>query len=140
MPKQSPIPDDIDGPFWAACNQERLRLQKCLSCDSFQHPPRAACRWCESSSHLHWQEISGRGTIYSYAVVYDTPVELLALDQPFNAAVITLDEAPGVNMISHLPGTPVDRVPIGERVELIFERTAATGQKVPEWRVIDPAS
>jgi len=30
----------------------------------------------------------------------------------------------------------VDQVPIGAAVEVIFETTPATGQKVPEWRVV----
>jgi hypothetical protein len=47
-----------------------------------------------------------------------------------------LDEDPDIQMYSHLPGTPVDAVPVGGRVEVIFEATA-NGQKVPEWRVID---
>ena len=38
-------------------------------------------------------------------------------------------------MMSHLPGTPPDEVPIGAKVRLIFEATPATGQKVPEWVV-----
>ena len=38
-------------------------------------------------------------------------------------------------MYSHLPGTPVDAVPVGARVTVIFEATA-NGQKVPEWQVV----
>jgi len=30
----------------------------------------------------------------------------------------------------------VDEVPIGGRVKLIFEKTLATGQKVPEWQIV----
>ena len=30
----------------------------------------------------------------------------------------------------------VDEVPIGAAVEVIFETTPATGQKVPEWRLV----
>ena len=30
----------------------------------------------------------------------------------------------------------VDEIPIGAEVEVIFEVTPATGQKVPEWRVV----
>jgi uncharacterized OB-fold protein len=80
--------------------------------------------------------MSGRGTIYNYGVVYDCPVRLLQQDQPFNVAVIMLDEDPGIQMYSHLPGTPVDQVPVGARVAVIFEATA-NGQKVPEWQVVD---
>ena len=49
---------------------------------------------------------------------------------------IALDEDSEAIMLSHLPGTPVDQVPIGAAVEVIFETTPATGQRVPEWRVV----
>jgi uncharacterized OB-fold protein len=52
-------------------------------------------------------------------------------------AVIALEEDPRCNMLSHLRETAVDQIPVGGRVEVIFEVTPATGQKVPEWRVVD---
>ena len=39
-------------------------------------------------------------------------------------------------MYSSLPGTPIDDVPIGAAVEVMFE-AAANGQMVPEWRVAE---
>ena len=84
---------------------------------------------------MEWREVTGDGTIYSYAVIYDTPIQTMKIDQPFNCAVVSLNECPGIVFLSHLPGTPVDEVPIGARVKLEFEVTPATGQKVPEWRV-----
>jgi uncharacterized OB-fold protein len=80
--------------------------------------------------------VSGRGRIQSRVVVYDSPVSSLIPDQPFNVAAIVLDEEPELTMLSHLPGVPVDRVPLGAAVEVIFEVTPATGQKVPEWRLV----
>jgi uncharacterized OB-fold protein len=138
MPKQSPVPDEIDKPFWDACNENRVLLQYCAPCDRFQHPPASECDSCESAAGFEWREIEGRGTIYSYGVLYDTPVASLQPDQPFNVAVIDLDEAPGINMISHLPGVPVDEVPVGASVRAIFEVTPATGQKVIEWEIVSP--
>ena len=135
MPKQSPIANDLDRPFWDACNQDRLVIQKCSNCNRFQHPPEAVCAQCRSAAQLAWTEVPGRGTIYSYGVVYDTPISSLQEDQPYNAVVIALDEAPGINMMSHLPGVPVDAVPIGAHVNVIFEVTPGNGQKVPEWQV-----
>ena len=84
---------------------------------------------CGSDGHLEWRQNDGDGTIYSYAVIYDTPIALLQADQPFNCAVIELDHAPGINFLSHLPGTPPGQVPIGGKVKLTFEATQATGQK-----------
>ncbi len=144
MPKQSPIPDELDKPFWDACNQERLVIQHCRACDRLQHPPENACAQCGSRDNLGWKEMSGRGIIYSYAVMHDTNVPLLFDDQPFNAAVISLlDDSgndSGIKLLSHLPGTPVDQVPMDAPVQVVFETTKATGQKVPEFRVVGPGT
>ena len=136
MPKQSPVANDLDRPFWDACNAEQLVLQHCSACDRFQHPPEAVCDSCGSKERLAWREVEGTGTIYSYGVIYDTPIAVLQADQPYNCAVIELDHAPGINMISQLPGAPIDNVPIGARVRVMFETTAGNGQKVPEWRIV----
>ncbi len=135
MPKQGVVPDQLSKPFWDAANEGRLVIQNCQACDRLQHPPGPTCGQCRSGDNLEWKEMSGRGKIYNYAVVYDCPVRLLQEDQPFNLAVIMLDEDPGIQMYSHLPGTPVDQVPVGASVEVEFEATA-NGQKVPEWRVV----
>ena len=135
MVKQGVVPDDLTKPFWDAANAGRLDIQNCCACDRLHNPPVAACTQCNSADNLEWKQMSGRGKIYNYGVVYDCPVRLLQQDQPFNLAVITLDEDSGIQMYSHLPGTPVDDVPVGAAVEVIFEDTA-NGQKVPEWRVV----
>ncbi|MDE2860824.1 MAG: OB-fold domain-containing protein [Chloroflexota bacterium] len=136
MPKQSPVPDEVDKPFWDAANEDRLVVQNCIDCDRLQHPPVAKCPDCDPGTNLEWKEMSGRGRVYGYGVMYDCPVTILAEDQPFNIAVVELEEDPGIKMLSHLPGTPVDDVPVGAAVEVVFEVTPTTGQKVPEWRVV----
>ena len=143
MPKQSPVPDELSKPFWDACNQERLIVQNCAACterragvNAMQHPPEKTCQRCGSGEHLEWRQVSGRGTIYSYGVMYDSRIKVLQAGQPFNIALIQLEEDAGVLFYSHLPGTPVDQVPVGARVQVEFETTPGTGQKVPEWRVV----
>jgi uncharacterized protein len=136
VPKQSPVPVEFDKPFYDACNEERLVVQYCAACSRYQFPPRAMCPRCGQNAALEWRQVSGRGQIQSRVVVHDTPVSSLIADQPFNVAMIALEEEPELVMLSHLPGTPVDEVPIGAAVEVIFETTPATGQKVPEWRVV----
>ena len=135
MVKQGVVPDDLTKPFWDAANAGRLDIQNCSACNRLYNPPVAVCTQCKSADNQEWKQMSGKGKIYNYGVVYDCPVRLLQQDQPFNLAVITLDEDPGIQMYSHLPGTPVDEVPVGAAVEVIFEETA-NGQKVPEWRVV----
>ncbi len=136
MPKQSPIPDDLDQPFWDACNEGRLVIQNCRTCSRLQHPPESTCAQCDSADNLEWRAVSGRGKVYSYVVMFDNSVALLQPDQPFNTAIIELEEDPGITMFSNLPGTPLDDIPIGAAVQVIFETTPATGQKVPEWQLV----
>ena len=133
--KQGVLPDDLTRPFWDAANEKRLVIQHCSACDRLQHPPGRRCHQCGSDARLAWREMSGRATIYNYCVVHDTPVRVLQDAQPFNVAVVMLDEDPGIQMYSHLPGTPADEVPVGAPVEVVFEATA-NGQLVPEWRVV----
>ena len=116
MPKQGVVPDELTKPFWDAANEGRLVVQNCRACNRLQHPPLPECDQCGSKDNLDWQDMSGRGKIYNYGVVYDCPVRLLQEEQPFNLAVIMLDEDPGIQMYSHLPGTPVDDVPVGASV------------------------
>ena len=134
MVKQGVAPDELTKGFWEAANDGRLVIQNCKACNRLQNPPAPTCSQCSSGDNLEWKEMSGRGKIYNYGVVYDTPVKLLQDEQPFNLAVITLDDDPAIQMYSHLPGTPVDDVPVGASVEVVFEATA-NGQMVPEWRV-----
>ena len=136
--KQGVVPDDLTRPFWEAANERRLFIQHCAACDRLQHPPGRRCHQCGSDEDIGWREVSGRATIYNYCVVHDTPVRVLQQDQPFNVAVVMLDEDPGIQMYSHLPGTPVDEVPVGAPVEVVFEATA-NGQLVPEWQVVESA-
>ena len=133
--KQGVAPDALTQPFWEAANAGRLVIQHCTACDRLQHPPSRRCGQCRSDAALGWRQVSGRGTIQNYAVVHDSPVRLLQSEQPFNVAVVTLAEDAGIQLYSHLPGTPVDEVPLGAAVEVIFEATA-NGQRVPEWRVV----
>src|SRR6516162_6854422 len=68
MPKQSPIPDDLDRPFYDAANQDRLVIQYCTVDDRWQYPPEPVCAGpCGSADNLQWRENDGAGTIYSYA-------------------------------------------------------------------------
>jgi len=96
MVKQGVAPDELTKPFWDAANQGRLEMQNCSACNRLQNPPLPACSQCKSADNLVWKVMSGKGKIYNYGVVYDCPVRLLQQDQPFNLAVITLDDDPGI--------------------------------------------
>ena len=135
MPKPVPVPDEVSKPFWDACNERRLIVQNCTACNRMQYPPQATCTACGSGGSLDWRQVSGRGRINGYSVMYDTRIVPLQADQPFNIAVIELAEDPAIKFLSSLPGTPVEEVPVGAEVEVIFEEVGP-GQLIHEWRVV----
>ena len=134
MPKLIPVPDDLSKPFWDAVNERRLVLQFCSECSKLQYPPQQACQVCGSAGNLGWKEVAGKGHIASHCVIEDGRLNRRMPDQPYNLAMVTLDEDPTVNFYSNLPGTPPYKVPDGAAVEVTFEEVAP-GQLIHEWRV-----
>jgi hypothetical protein len=135
MPKPIPVPDDVSKPFWDACNERRLVVQLCTACDRMQYPPQATCAKCGSAEHLTWRGVAGRGRINGYCVMHQARVVPLQADQPYNIAVIELEEDPDIKFLSSLPGTAVDEVPVGAAVQVEFQ-DVGEGQLVHEWRVV----
>ena len=134
MPKLIPIPDEVSQPFWDAVDERRLIVQHCTACDTLQYPPREACQDCESKD-LDWKETGGRGHILEFVVVQDSHLPHRAADQPFNLALVTLDEDPRINFFSNLPGVAPFEVPVGAAVEVTFEEVAP-GRLIHEWKLV----
>ena len=134
MPKLIPVPDDLSKEFWDSVNQKRLILRCCSGCNRLQYPPRAKCGDC-GSEKFEAHEVSGRGHINSFIVVEDGRLDRRKPDQPFNVALITLDDDPRINFYSNLPGVPAYEVPIGAPVQVIFEEVDP-GQLVHEWQLV----
>ena len=136
MPKIIPVPDESSQPFWDAVNDQRLVLQNCTACDKLQYPPQAACQVCGAADGLEWKEVEGKGHIAAYIVIEDGRLNRRMPDQPYNLALVTLDQDPTVNFYSNLPGVPAYQVPVGAAVEVAFEEVAP-GQLIHEWQVVE---
>ena len=130
-----PVPDEVSAPFWNACNEGKLMVQSCADCEKLQYPPARDCAECGSEA-LSWREVSGRGTINGYIVIHDSRLRVWVPHQPYNVAVVQIEEDPSVNFFSNLPGTAADQVPVGSSVEVEFIDVSES-QKIPEWRVVD---
>ena len=134
MPNLIPVPDALSKPFWDAVNQQRLGVQHCTACNTLQCPPRPLCIDC-GSEKLEWKDTNGRGHIAGYLVVEDGRIARMQPDQPYNIAVVTLDEDPRINFYCNLPGIPAKQVPVGAAVEVTFHEVAP-GQLIHDWRLV----
>jgi hypothetical protein len=131
-PEALPLPAITEDtrPFWDACRAGRLVVQRCTACGTFRHPPSPVCWRCRGFAH-EWAPVSGRGTVFSWAVVHRAFLPALAAHVPYTVVVVALDDAPGVRLVSNL----VDGEPaVGTPVEVCFE-AVSDAVTVPRFRV-----
>jgi uncharacterized OB-fold protein len=134
LERPAPVSNELTKPFWDACNERRLVLQNCTACSRLHYPPTQKCTKC-GSGNMVWKEVRGQGHIDVFFVIRDSRVKGFRSAQPINFAVITLDEDPGINFLSNLPGMRPGEVTPGAPVKLIFEQTS-NRQMIPEWQVV----
>lgn len=114
-----PQPTAISKPFWDACRERRLTIQRCQACARYVFIPQAFCPRCLRRS-LAWVQAAGTGSVVTYTVVWrpQTP----AFEVPYVIAVVRLDE--GVEMMTNLVDVEPDQVSIGARVRVVFADVA----------------
>lgn len=129
-----PIPEYGAEVYWAACNEERLVMQRCTACGKFRWHPSPLCTHC-SDERFSWVPLSGRGKITTWTVITH-PVHPAAVARvPYVVAQIELDEQPGLHMISNLIDIDPDKVAFDAPVAVTFV-THPAGQKLPVFRIV----
>jgi hypothetical protein len=117
-----PLADATTLPFWQAAAEHRLVVQRCSGCGHTRLPPAPVCPACRGAE-AEWQPVSGRGEVYTYTIVHRPVAAGQAL--PFVIAVIALEDAGGVRMISNVVDVDPGEVAIGLPVELVWEDLGA---------------
>jgi uncharacterized OB-fold protein len=125
-------PDSDSRPYWEGLAQGELRIQRCDACSRAVFYPRSLCPHCYSEK-LSWIVAIGRGTIYSYTVAHQA-FGAFAVDVPFVIAIVELEE--GVRMMSRVIDAPRERIAIGARVQVTFEK-AGEDLTLPYFRLIE---
>ena len=83
-----------------------------------RHPPAPVCPECRAAD-ADWKQLSGRGAVYTYTIVH-RPIAA-GQQLPFVIAVIALEGAGGLRMISNLVGVEPHQIEIGLEVEVVWE-------------------
>jgi uncharacterized OB-fold protein len=126
-----PVADTITLPFWQAAAEHRLVVQRCTACEHTRLPPAPVCPECRSADS-DFMEVSGRGEVYTYTIVH-RPIAA-GQQLPYVVAVIALEDAGGVRIISNLVDVNPDEVEIGLPVELVWEDMSAD-LAIPRFRL-----
>ncbi|WP_144079743.1 Zn-ribbon domain-containing OB-fold protein [Haliea salexigens] len=109
--------DNCTAPFWEAAREHRLEVPKCGACGTFRMPPRPYCPQCQSQE-VEWTEISGKGTVYSFALCNRSP--FTGEEFHYVPVVMDLDDAPGIRLVSNLVEVEPSAVSIGMRAEVAW--------------------
>jgi uncharacterized OB-fold protein len=114
-------PKRDDDFFWEGVDQGRLLAQRCSQCGTLRHPPAPMCGDCQS---VAWEanELSGRGTVYSWLVSKHPSRPDAA---PRTVVLVDLDE--GLRLVSNI--VEGESVEIGDPVSLTFGE--ARGVRLP---------
>mgnify|MGYP001012151578 CR=1 FL=1 len=112
-----PRPTALSQPFWDAANEGRLILQRCGACGVYRWTPQILCTAC-LSEEFSWEEVSGRGTLYSYTIVHRAP--LAAFETPYVLATVELEEGP--LMLTQIVESAHERLAVDAPVEVAFTR------------------
>jgi uncharacterized OB-fold protein len=128
-PRPHPYFNEVSAGHWEAAQQRRLAIQQCAACGTFMHYPSALCINCQSAD-LGFTDVSGLGTVYSFAIVRHNFHP--AFIPPYVIALIDLDDAPGVRMYTNILEVDYDDLHIGMAVKATFE-DIGDGTLIPQF-------
>jgi uncharacterized OB-fold protein len=124
LPTGLPIPisepDGLSAPYWTGLRHNRLLVQRCSHCQTWQFGPEWLCHHCHSFDPA-WIEVEPRGRIFSWERVWHPSHASLKSHGPYLVVIVELPEAGNVRMIGNLLGDPAQEVRIGAEVEGVFE-------------------
>ena len=129
--KHSPS-NPLTQPFWEATRKHKFVMQRCSNCKRFHWLPVPRCQTC--GGDLEWEELSGKGSVYTYTVVNRAVRNKLFADKvPYLVAMVELDEGP--RFIAPVQTKDLEKVRIGTRVEVTFEDVDAE-TSLPRFKLV----
>lgn len=109
--------DTCNGPVWEAAGRGEVAIPQCRDCGRRWMQPLPLCPACQSDD-IALSVLSGRGTLYSFTVLPHPASE--RKDFGYAPAVVELDDAPGVRLISNVIDADSVDLFIGMALEAAF--------------------
>jgi uncharacterized OB-fold protein len=121
LPGPAADPEGLSAPYWEGLRQNRLLVQRCKQCGTWQFGPEWICHHCHAFDP-GWVEVAPRGRIFSWERVWHPVHPALKEHGPYLVVLVELPQAGGVRMLGNLLGDPMQEVPIGAEVRGVFEQ------------------
>jgi uncharacterized OB-fold protein len=116
--------------YWEGCGRHQLVLQRCQSCGTVQHRPRAMCVSCFADDIVHFVA-SGRGTVHTFSIIEQNQAPPFRDACPYVLAYVELEEGPRV--MTNIVGCEASEVSIGQSVVVDYQ-DRDEGFAVPRFR------
>jgi uncharacterized OB-fold protein len=132
-----PIPDpdfEPTRPFFEGAARGELVIPRCSQCDRFQWTPPERCRSC-GGGELAWVATSGRGTLFSFAIVRRPLLRQFAPLVPYAAGIVTLEEDPSLRLVTRFVDCDPDGLRIGQPLRAVFR---PLGHPSADWELVVP--
>ena len=138
LPKPAPTPDGMDAPYWEAAAGERLVMQHCQDCGTWQWGPEWICHNC-FSHNVAFDEVPQTARIYSYERVWHPVHPALNEQGPYVIVLVEFPDHDGARMVGNLLGNPRQDVEIGAAVRAVFEhhQDDDPAHTLVHWEVVD---
>ncbi len=117
-----PLPDLADehtAEFFAGAQRGELVIPRCDSCGSLCWYPMTPCDRCDGTAFT-WTPVSGRGRLFSWAVVERAFLPAFADMVPFVSGLVALDDDPRVRIVSYIVDARPDELRADEPVQAVF--------------------
>ncbi len=133
-----PLPDTEDpltAPFFAGAARGELVVTRCDECGRYVWYPAETCPECKSGA-ISWTAVSGRGTLFAWAVVSRAFLPAFAEQVPFVTALVALEEDPDVRIATYIVDADPDTLRADMPVTADFR--PLTFPTVPDRAVVVP--
>jgi uncharacterized OB-fold protein len=125
------VDDPLTAPFFAGAARGELLITRCDTCGDYVWYPQDKCPG--DGGALAWAAVSGRGTLFSWAVVRRAFLPAFEDRVPFVTALVALVEDPAVRLCTYVVGTPPEELVADAPVAVSFrplEFTTVPGRSV----------
>jgi uncharacterized OB-fold protein len=117
-----PLPDLTDertAEYFAGAARGELMLPRCGDCNRLVWYPEDECPSCGGRT-FRWTRVSGRGRVFTWAVVRRAFLPAFEEMVPFVTALVALEEDPRVRIVSYVVDCGPDALAADLPVEAVF--------------------
>jgi uncharacterized protein len=135
--KVLPSPNAETQAYWDGARNNELVIQQCQDCQALIHPPAYFCTRCATIiPHLGHTTVSGKGSLYSFALHYDNQIKGFEDKTPYILALIELDEQAGLTVYGNVLNAAYEELRLGMPMEAIWEETDNPDIKIMQWQPV----